>query len=194
MAKTEKVYEYDPIQGHDVCVTTSSYAGVETGKTDGSNGSPMNAFTDILVKVVVQTETYLPMSRKAPRFLDGEVIIVWSASGGVLDFHFIEETFGQNFANSIDSESSKTRIQRSNRFSITATLDVGETSLNNEEAFNNPYAGDAGDGTLDGKQRLKLLYCRCDTLTFGVQAGKGYAVNSWQGTAEGIRSPNINYG
>ncbi len=188
---SNNVYSLDPIQGHDVKVTSSPY---DMPKGDQRESSAlMNAFTDIMIKVVVQTETFLPLNRNVPRFLDGEVIIVWSASAGVLDFNFISETFGPDFARSVGL--GKRRVSRSRRFKLTAAIDLyndeGQETLNDAEghpeAFNNPAAVAAkGENA-----QLTLLMCRCDTLTFGIQAGKGYAVNSWQGTAEGIKTPKF---
>ncbi len=170
--------EQDPIQGHDVLVTITPYTSANT-TGDEEKDSINNAFEEIMMKMVNQTETYLPLFSRVPRFLDGEIIIVWSASAGALSLKFIRETFGNAFMTSIKNGRTS-RIKRSRRFSMSFTVATGEEFSAESHMRSDRLTGSTGT------QRMSLLYCRCDTLSFGVRAGKGYAVNSWQGTAEAL--------
>ena len=177
MSNTKLIDRQDPIQGHDVRVKTFSGGNGADAKDDTA---PLGNFTDIMLKIVNQTETFLPLFSKTPRYLDGEIIIVWSATAGVLSFDFVNQTFGAGFADAMKSGRTE-RIKRSNRFSLEFFIDT-------QEKGDNPsvFERDGKLAAVTSANKMVLKECRCDTLSFGVAAGKGYAVNSWQGTAEGL--------
>lgn len=173
-----------PIQGHDVRVKTIANGDQDAGPGVGGDLAPLGNFTDIMVKIVSQTETYLPLFSRTPVYMDGEIIIVWSATAGVLSFDFVKQTFGTNFVTGMD-KGRKNRIRRSNRFALEFAIDTQETGKD-LSVFQQDYKG-----ADKAANRMLLKECRCDTLSFGVAAGKGYAVNSWQGTAEGFSTSRV---
>ncbi len=178
----------DPIQGHDVLIKTR---GKSNGQDDGvpQNGFDDTSFTDILVKIVNQSEAILILGSRNPRYADGENIIVYSMSGPMTSLKFIGKTFGNHFAGSL-KKGRKYRTPRHSRFDIDFKVDIPNGTPGGEQGFNNDEFISAQGVVKHTEDKITLGYCRCDTLSFGVAAGKGYAVQTWQGTAESLDAPD----
>lgn len=172
----------DPLQGYDVKVMVSS---IYTPTGQGASAQQLvGAFTSLMFKIVNQTETYLPVNSRIPRHLDGEILVVWSLEQGLVSLNVIKNTFGSNFNNTFKLGRGQL-IPRTARFDI-----VWSPSL----ADNDKIAKDDATGQSEATLRLadsasstyKLKYCRVDTFSFGVTAGRHVVANAWQGTAQHI--------
>lgn len=177
---------YDPLQGYDIKVSTSDYQlGAKTST------KLVGAFTSLMFKVVNQTETYLPLNTRIPRHLDGEVIVVWSLEQGLVEIDIVTNTFGSGFATNF-AQGRGTLIPRSERFDIhfQANMAAIDQATNNEATFVSTPASDGinvgVDANFAGKSKYTLKYCRVDTFSFGVTAGRHVVANAWQGTAQHI--------
>lgn len=173
----------DPLQGFDIKVTTSTYAiGAEAAKLVG-------AFTSLMFKVVNQTETYLPLNSRIPRHLDGEIIVVWSLEQGLVEINIVSNTFGTDFATGFFGGRG-TLIPRSERFDVhfLANMASVDQAINNEATFVSNVTTEGVTGGAGGreKEQYTLKYCRVDTFSFGVTAGRHIVANAWQGTAQHI--------
>lgn len=170
----------DPFQGYDISVSVVPYDSKDV-KLEG-------AFTGFMCRIVNQTEAYLPLNQRIPRMLDGEVIVAWSLEQGHINDKWVAATYGTNFAKAIKEGRGVNAIPRQRRFKIemnTVTKhidDVGEVSFNNDGDTNN-----TNSKTIKAL-KLTLHYCRVDTGSFGVVAGRRVAASSWQGTAQSISS------
>lgn len=167
----------DPFQGFDISVSVVSATGAEdTGKLEGS-------FTGFMCRIVNQTEAYLPLNQRIPRMLDGELIVAWSLEQGMVNEKWVAATYGANFAKAIAlGRTEGNVIPRQRRFHIkmeTKTEHIKGKDIG-EEAFN------AGDKDTLDSLTMTLFYCRVDTGSFGVVAGRRVAASSWQGTAQSI--------
>lgn len=173
----------DPLQGFDIKVSTSTYAvGAKTAKLVG-------AFTSLMFKVVNQTETYLPLNSRIPRHLDGEIIVVWSLEQGLVEADVVTNTFGEAFSAEF-AKGRGTLIPRSERFDVHFQANLAEIdkAINNEAVFvsNVSSAGVVGNPNNLKDEKYTLKYCRVDTFSFGVTAGRHVVANAWQGTAQHI--------
>lgn len=172
----------DPLQGYDIKVTATEHSG---GNNAGESTTKrlVGRFNSFMYRVVSQTEAYLTLDERIPRMLDGEVIVVWSLDQGLVNPNVVENTFGKKFADAF-AQGRGHLIPRQNRFLLKAEAGKGTTihadTPIGETGFN------VGDGTDLPKYQAKLVFCRVDTLTFGISPGKAVAANSWQGTAEGV--------
>lgn len=173
----------DPLQGYDIKVKT---VPLLTGQEQ-----LVGAFTSAMFKIINQTETYLPLNSRIPRQLDGELIIVWALEQGLLDPDVMTNTFGSAFGAALNFGRGY-KIPRSARFNIQFTVELGNDEFSSPQpaifdnnAFSNLDGGD-GDGTSDFEYQFTLEYCRVDTYSFGMTAGRHVVANSWQGTAEAI--------
>lgn len=175
----------DPLQGMDVEVTSVVSSGVA-----GQSKGPQGHFTSVMFKMVNQTETYLTLNQRTARQLDGEVIYVWAAEQGFISPTLIADTFGVPFATGY-SRGRPARVARTVRFNLmfnmydplTANNYPGQAltlSADDAATFNN--ASIPAD-----VQRAELINCRCDTLSFGVTAGRHIVAVSMQGTAEAFK-------
>jgi len=166
----------DPIQGFDVDVTFSPYQG-------GNTRVLVGRFTSILVRVVNVTETYLELSQRIPRHLDGEINIVWQCERGMLNMGVLEESFGF-FAGTTASTSigRNDKVKRAARFTISFSVNV-----KSDDFANAIMAGQNGQISSNStRTQYVLQYCKVDTMSFGATSGRNIVANQWQGTAEGI--------
>ena len=173
----------DPLQGFDVKVTISS---LYTPSGAGASAQQLvGAFTSLMFKIVNQTETYLPVNSRIPRHLDGEILVVWSLEQGLVDLNVIRNTFGSDFNNQFKIGRGAL-IPRAARFDIVWKANLAEadkTAANDTES----EATLRLQGNTDlAKSNYKLNYCRVDTFSFGVTAGRHVVANAWQGTAQHI--------
>jgi hypothetical protein len=178
MADNLDTHLLDPLQGFDVKVQVISQG---TGNTDGTTRL-VGAFTSLMFKMVSQTETYLPLNQRIPRMLDGEIIFVWSLEQGLVDLNIIQNTFGAGVATALKSNRTSL-IPRQVRFRI-----VFESNLANADSTHIATAGNDTQfnqkaSNVTGVQ-YALNWCRVDTCTFGVAAGRHVVANTWQGTAQ----------
>lgn len=184
-----KFHTNDPIQGFDVSVFTSP-AGVskDTGAAAGTTfgtGLLVGSFTSLMFKIVSQTETYLVLNERLPRMLDGEVIVVWSLEQGMINPQVITNTFGSSFATQFAQGRGKL-IPRSKRFDIhfqvSMAVDDATAAQGQEGGTEETFRTNGANPVKD--QQYILKYCRVDTMSFGVAAGRHIVANSWQGTAQ----------
>lgn len=171
----------DPFQGYDISVSVVTYDTKDT-KLEGS-------FTGFMCRIVNQTEAYLPLNQRIPRMLDGEIIVAWSLEQGHVNDDWVRSTYGKNFADAIAKGRTEGNvIPRQRRFKVQMSTvtkhidDIGEVSFNNDGNTN------ASNTNKINKLTLTLHYCRVDTGSFGVVAGRRVAASSWQGTAQSITS------
>jgi hypothetical protein len=165
----------DPIQGMDVLVKVIPLAGDNAGKNVLVGG-----FTDLMFKIVSQTEAYLPLNTRYPRMLDGEIIVVWSMSRGLISLDVIGSTFGPKFKTAFETGRSA-KLPRSTRFDISFSTQFAAddvASLTDDAIIRND--------TINNGEKYRIKYCRVDTMTFGVTSGRHVAANSWQGTGQWI--------
>lgn len=175
----------DPIQGMDVLVRVLLGTSAKKDGTDG--GLLVGGFTDLMFKVVNQTEAYIALNTRWPRMLDGEVIVVWTLARGVISLDVIGQTFGTAFANAF-AQGRKKKLPRSRRFDISfSTLIADEDFTNDDTTFRNATS-------IGGFDKYRIKYCRVDTLTFGVTSGKHVAQNAWTGTGQFIVPDNVAVG
>jgi hypothetical protein len=182
----------DPLQGFDADVWILDQA---TG-----NNILVGRFTSFQLTVRNSTEPYLELNQRIPRYLDGEIQIGWVCERGLLDARILEQTFG--FA----SLSRELRLNRQPRFNITLQLNAQELDSNSANSVEQVKQGVLGNGELiigsetqysKGEIRnnyakrksmgeLQLQYCKLDSFTMGVMAGRSVIANRWEGLAEGI--------
>ena len=163
----------DPIQGFDVDVTVLSQTG---------GSILMGRFTSILVRVVNVTETYLELSQRMPRHLDGEVNIVWQMERGMLNMQALEQTFGFFSGGGLLSISRQEKIKRASRFSITFSVGIDAS-----KDFADVDMANLNDQAKGIRKSYMLSFCKVDTMSFGATSGRNIVANQWQGTAEGIQ-------
>jgi hypothetical protein len=172
----------DPLQGYDI--------KVETVPATGNNPTLVGAFTSLMFKIVNQTETYLPLNSRIPRMLDGEIIVVWSLEQGLVEMNVVANTFGPEFATAFE-KGRQFKVPRSKRFNIKFLMNAMLPSTRDESTFN------VGTGVgvenlikpedaLAGTKGYQIRFCRVDTFSFGVAAGRHVVANSWQGTGQHI--------
>jgi hypothetical protein len=187
----------DPLQGFDADIWILDQA---TGRN-----ILVGRFTSFQLTVRNSTEPYLEFNQRIPRYLDGELQIGWVCERGLLDVRVIEQTFG------FDTLSRELRLNRQPRFNITvqlnaqeldsnsfgaesgkgstidnATIQNGELIIGNNDTFRsvgdrNNYARRKAAG------ELNLQYCKLDSFTMGMMAGRSVIANRWEGLAEGIQ-------
>lgn len=183
----------DPLQGFDADVWILDQA---TG-----NNILVGRFTSFQLTVRNSTEPYLELNQRIPRYLDGEIQIGWVCERGLLDARILEQTFG------FSSLSRELRLNRQPRFNITLQLNAKELDSNSGgNQVEELKQGVLGNGELiigtedqykGGDPRnnyakrkstgeLQLQYCKLDSFTMGVMAGRSVIANRWEGLAEGI--------
>lgn len=171
----------DPLQGYDVKVSVSTILGK-------GNNQLVGAFTSLMFKIVNQTETYLPVNSRIPRHLDGEILVVWSMEQGLVNLNVIKNTFGNDFEAKFKLGRG-TLIPRSARFDIVWTPNLADKD---KDTLGSPAEGEATLQIAEShKKTFRLHYCRVDTFSFGVTAGRHIVANAWQGTAQHISSGDV---
>lgn len=172
----------DPVQGFDCTVEVIPVGGTDKDVLTGS-------FTGFMCKIINQTEAYLPLGTRVPRMLDGEILTAWSLEQGLQHPRVLKNTYGKAFAEAYGSAKSRqTPVPRQRRFNIkmnttTVHMTGAASDVNNlwgESTFN------TGVVTKMDKLELIVRFCKVDTGSFGVMAGRRVAASSWQGSGEGI--------
>lgn len=172
---------FDPLQGYDIKVNVQAEGG--------QNDQLVGAFTSLMFKVVNQTETYLTLNNRIPRHLDGEIIVVWSMEQGLIDLDVIGNTFGTDFSNGLANPRGPANIPRQTRFKIlfqSNTADQYPSVTSNQPSNSDTGFRQDFNGSTNKTGTFALLYCRVDTMTFGVAAGRHIVANTWQGTAQSV--------
>ena len=179
----------DPLQGFDADIWILDQA---TGKN-----FLVGRFTSFQLTVRNSTEPYLEMNQRIPRYLDGEIQIGWVCERGLLDVRVLEQTFG--FADL----SREQRLNRQPRFNITVQISAQELNQSTSPPVTNGTLGNGelsvggatGAGDNDSRNNynqrkssgeLVLQYCKLDSFTMGIMAGRSVIANRWEGLAEGI--------
>lgn len=173
----------DPFQGYDIKVTVTPY----TAETDANSTTKLGgSFTGFMCRIVNQTEAYLPLNQRIPRMLDGEVIVAWSLEQGAVNDKWVAATYGTEFAKAMKQGRQATPIPRQRRFKIQMETVTEHIKDLGEEAFRNDGGGGETPSNAINTLKLTLNYCRVDTGSFGVVAGRRVAASSWQGTAQSV--------
>lgn len=185
----------DPLQGFDADIWILDQA---TGKN-----ILVGRFTSFQLTVRNSTEPYLEFNQRIPRYLDGELQIGWVCERGLLDVRVIEQTFG------FESLSRELRLNRQPRFNITVQISAQE--LDSDSFGVNTEVSKITNGTIQNGElivgsesqylkasprnnyarrkaagELNLSYCKLDSFTMGMMAGRSVIANRWEGLAEGI--------
>ena len=192
----------DPFQGFDADVWV----------LDQGTGSYnlVGRFTSIQLTVRNATEPYLELNQRMPRLLDGEFQIGWVLERGMLDTRVLEQTFGYAAITRELRNNRNVRFQIS--FSVNAPELQASTGGTGEQATVNNKgglrAGNAIDGSFAGlvtsgtgssannanpyqskRQAIGeyvLTFCKVDSWTMGINAGRNVIANRWEGMCEGI--------
>ncbi len=180
----------DPLQGFDCDVWAVDQA---TG-----NQVLVGRFTSLQITIRNASEPYMELNQRVPRILDGEFQFGWVMERGLLDTRILEDTFG------IPAIQREMRISRSPRFLITFDMNAPELNENHAgQGINGALAGTDGSARLNQKEifsarvargreyrkavgQYRLTYCKVDSLTMGVMAGRSVVATRWEGLAEGI--------
>lgn len=177
----------DPMQGFDADVWVIDQA---TGKYN-----LVGRFTSIQLTIRNATEPYLELNQRVPRLLDGEFQFGWVLERGMLDSRVLEQTFGYN------AITRELRNNRNARFQISFNVQAPELqnkgrTVANEEAsdFGQQVSNAYGGANITNKvfhERLAigeylLTFCKVDSFTLGINAGRNVIANRWEGMCEGI--------
>lgn len=181
----------DPMQGFDADVWVIDQA---TGRYN-----VVGRFTSIQLTIRNATEPYLELNQRVPRLLDGEFQFGWVLERGMVDSRVLEQTFGYSSITRELRNSRNARFQIS--FSVNApelntagkvVADVGGT---NAFGSNSSAGGSAGRGSdiistpfaeRKAVGEYVLTFCKVDSFTMGVNAGRNVIANRWEGMCEGI--------
>ncbi len=170
----------DPMQGFDADVWV----------LDQATGSyiMVGRFVSIQVSIRNSTEPYMEFNQRIPRYLDGEFQIGWVLERGMIDYRILQQTFGYSTISRI------ARVNRGVRFQISFSLNAPE--LNDEMPMANPSFGSIKTATSTSRRKtvgkLRLTFCKVDSLTIGATSGRSVIANRWEGMAEGIEEVNSN--
>lgn len=164
----------DPIQGFDCDVWVTSQA---TGQLTW-----VGNFTSIQIVVRNATEPYLELNQRVPRLLDGEYQMGWVLERGQLDVNALADTFG------ITAISRELRLSRSPRFQITFEMNAPE--LDRLAYTPNGEISNQSVSNRDTTGQYLLTFCKVDSYTIGVMAGRSVVANRWEGMCEGIELRN----
>lgn len=180
----------DPMQGFDADVWVMDQA---TGKYN-----LVGRFTSIQFTVRNATEPYLELNQRVPRLLDGEFQFGWVIERGMLDARVLEQTFGYNAITRELRNNRNVRFQIS--FSVAAPeLETSGKTVANEndssfgEVATNPSASQnvgSSFATRSAVGEYLLTFCKVDSFTLGINAGRNVIANRWEGMCEGIEYIN----
>jgi hypothetical protein len=167
----------DPLQGFDADVWVVDQA---TGAIN-----MIGRFNSLQLTVRDSTEPYLEFNQRAPRYLNGEVQIGWVLERGMVDTRLLQSVFGFN------TLSREMRFNRSPRMQITFDLNAPELQQvsGNRTSENNNGELIFGQGMFSQRQAVgqyRLTFCKPDTLTIGMMAGRSVIATRIEGLAEGI--------
>jgi len=177
----------DPIQGFDADVWVIDQA---TGQYN-----LVGRFTSVQITIRNATEPYLELNQRIPRYLDGEIQIGWVLERGMVDTRILQQTFGYS------ALSRELRLSRNPRMQITFEINAPELdkvktianssrkSIGNGELF---ISTDAGNGFANRKAigQIQMNFCKVDSFTMGVTAGRNVIANRWEGLCESIEEIN----
>lgn len=186
----------DPFQGFDADVFVLDQG---TG-----NLNLIGRFASIQLTIRNATEPYLELNQRVPRLLDGELQFGFVLERGMLDVRVLEQTFGYT------AMTRELRNNRNTRFQITFNVNAPELTESNAINLKNvsgdtdpasiasassEYTNSFGSkndysNTRNAAGRFVLTYCKIETLTIGVNAGRAVIANKWDGMAEGIEYVN----
>lgn len=180
----------DPMQGFDADVWVMDQA---TGKYN-----LVGRFTSIQFTVRNATEPYLELNQRVPRLLDGEFQFGWVIERGMLDARVLEQTFGYNAITRELRNNRNVRFQIS--FSVAAPeLETSGKTVSNEndssfgEVATNPSTSQnvgSSFATRSAVGEYLLTFCKVDSFTLGINAGRNVIANRWEGMCEGIEYIN----
>lgn len=184
----------DPMQGFDADVWVIDQA---TG-----NYNLVGRFTSIQFTVRNATEPYLELNQRVPRLLDGEFQFGWVIERGMLDARVLEQTFGYNAITRELRNNRNVRFQIS--FSVAAPeLQTAGQTVANEVAQNFGERASVGSSTSNTNTPIGttfanrvavgeylLTFCKVDSFTLGINAGRNVIANRWEGMCEGIEYIN----
>lgn len=179
----------DPLQGFDCDVWVTDQA---TG-----NQVLIGRFTSLQLTIRNASEPYLELNQRVPRILDGEFQFGWVMERGLIDTRVLEDTFG------IPAIQREMRVSRSPRFMISFDMNAPELNENSNAGINTALNSLEGSRKLnqrdiftsrvpEGRQyrkavgQYRLTYCKVDSMTIGVMAGRSVVATRWEGLAEGI--------
>lgn len=160
----------DPLQGFDVDVWVADQA------TGGVN--MIGRFTSLQLTVRDSTEPYLEFNQRVPRYLNGDVQIGFVLERGLIDTRLLQNIFGFNVL------SREMRFNRGPRMQITFDINAPELELAGV-AGDNGFLAPTGS-TRSAKGQYRLTFCKPDSLTIGMQAGRSVIATRLEGLAEGI--------
>ena len=187
----------DPFQGFDADVWV----------LDQGTGAYnlVGRFTSIQLTVRNATEPYLELNQRMPRLLDGEFQIGWVLERGMLDTRVLEQTFGYA------AITRELRNNRNVRFQIRFSVNAPELQSTNGSVAVNDRQGlnaggregsgfawlvTSGTGRVEGSNPFQvkrqaigeyvLTFCKVDSWTMGINAGRNVIANRWEGMCEGI--------
>jgi len=178
----------DPMQGFDADVWVIDQA---TGQYN-----LVGRFTSIQLTIRNATEPYLELNQRVPRLLDGEFQFGWVLERGMLDSRVLEQTFGYN------AITRELRNNRNARFQISFSVQAPELQ-NRGRTVTSEVKDNFGQNIIGYKpegsgitsntmhQRLAvgeylLTFCKVDSFTLGINAGRNVIANRWEGMCEGI--------
>lgn len=180
----------DPMQGFDADVWVMDQA---TGKYN-----LVGRFTSIQFTVRNATEPYLELNQRVPRLLDGEFQFGWVIERGMLDARVLEQTFGYNAITRELRNNRNVRFQIS--FSVAAPeLETSGKTVSNEndssfgEVATNPSTSQNVGSSFAIRSAVGeylLTFCKVDSFTLGINAGRNVIANRWEGMCEGIEYIN----
>lgn len=170
----------DPLQGFDADVWVLDQA---TG-----NYNLVGRFTSIQVTIRNATEPYLELNQRVPRLLDGEFQFGWVLERGMLDSRVLEQTFGFNAITRELRNNRNTRFQISFAVNAPELENSGKNLVENQPLTAGPRTTPTGDPFSDREAtgEYVLTFCKVDSFTMGVNAGRNVIANRWEGMCEGI--------
>lgn len=183
----------DPMQGFDADVWVLDQG---TG-----NFNLVGRFTSLQLTIRNATEPYLEMNQRVPRLLDGEFQFGWVLERGMLDSRVLEQTFGYN------AITRELRNNRNVRFQISFSINAPELQdssnpiSTNGAGITGPTSTAAGGNGLGDPSNpfskgrhaygeYLLTFCKVDSFTIGINAGRNVIANRWEGMCEGIEYIN----
>jgi hypothetical protein len=177
----------DPIQGFDADVYIQDQA---TGQQ-----LMIGRFTSFQTTIRNATEPYMEMNQRIPRLLDGEFQFGWVLERGLIDVRDLpDNTFGLSYLGR------ELRLSRSPRWQITVEIDAPEldqsgttanSSSSNASALlsQETFVGasiPSSRTSRDARGAYRLIYCKPDSMTLGIMAGRSVIATRWEGLCEGV--------
>lgn len=183
----------DPMQGFDADVWVIDQA---TG-----NYNLVGRFTSIQFTVRNATEPYLELNQRVPRLLDGEFQFGWVIERGMLDARVLEQTFGYNAITrelrnnrnvrfQISFSVAAPELQTAGRVVTDSTLDFGSRGNGTNITGQSDIISNSTYSSRTAVGEYVLTFCKVDSFTLGINAGRNVIANRWEGMCEGIEYVN----